>query len=70
MNPQTARALIKSINRHLKKTRAFVGGRQYGIDWPTWCVTFPQLAHAVNEAGHVLMQTNDSKRHFMPRFNY
>lgn len=40
----TSRAILKAINRHIRKARFFDGGRQYGVDWPTWSICHPQLA--------------------------
>ena len=39
-----ARATLKAINRHVRKERIFEGGRTFGVDWPTWCMCYPQLA--------------------------
>jgi hypothetical protein len=50
-----ALAVAKSINRYVKKSRAFEGGRAFGVDWPTWYACYPQLAGTFNRAGEIIM---------------
>lgn len=42
------RAIIKSISRHLKKTRWCEGGKTFGVDYITWKVLNPQKANMVD----------------------
>ena len=55
MNTQEATTLLKAINRRLRRTRAFQGGTQYGIDYNTWCITFPRMARSFTAAARVLV---------------
>jgi hypothetical protein len=38
------RSQLKSVNRWCKRNRVFQGGRCYGVDWPTWYCSHPQIA--------------------------
>lgn len=49
----------------MRKTRPFEGGRQYGVDYPTWIVTYPQTAQVFRQAAEVLV---GKQGNFMPRF--
>jgi hypothetical protein len=62
---QQARIFIKAINRHVKRRRLFEGGRTFGVDYTTWCVTYPQLARAYQAASEILTGRNGR---FLPRF--
>jgi hypothetical protein len=58
-----ARAIVKAINRRVRRHRYFEGGRLFGVDYPTWAVTHPQMAREFNKAAAVL---TGRKGHFMP----
>lgn len=60
-----ATAVCKAINRHCRKAQVFQGGRQFGVDYTTWAVTYPQMAHAFQKAAKII--TGRDGR-FMPRF--
>jgi hypothetical protein len=55
MTKEQATIVCKSINRHLRRTHAFVGGRQYGIDFNTWVATFPHLSRMFYQAAKVIV---------------
>jgi len=42
------KATIKAISRHLRRNRAFEGGRQFGVDKITYLIIFPQIADVFN----------------------
>lgn len=65
MTTTQARQTVKAINRWVRKTKPFEGGRQYGVDYPTWVVTYPQTAQVFRAAAEVL---TGRKGNFMPRF--
>jgi hypothetical protein len=60
-----ARAIIKAINRHVRRNRLFAGGRTFGVDYSTWRVSFPQLSATYQAAAEILMGRSGR---FMPRF--
>lgn len=51
MNKQTAIAIIKSINRHIRNH--WFGGMR-GWDYATWTVVYPQMAHQYSAAAQVI----------------
>lgn len=65
MTQQTAKTIIRSINRWARRTQPFHGGRQYGVDYATWTVCYPHLAHQFQRA--VECVTGRSGR-FLPKF--
>jgi len=50
-NPNQASAVVKSITRHLRKTREFRGP----WDYATWCVLHPQMATEFSKAAQLLV---------------
>lgn len=64
MSKTNAKAVIKSITRHLNKINAFGGGRQYGIDHNTWRACYPQISNEFQKAAIVLTGRNGR---FVPR---
>lgn len=48
-------AIIKAINRHMKKERPFAGGTQFGVDYNTWCATFPQTSSVYSKHAEILV---------------
>lgn len=62
---QEASALIKAINRWVRRTRPFEGGKQFGVDFRTWNVTYPQIASAYKAAATVIA---GRPGYFMPKF--
>ncbi len=61
----SAKAVIKSINRQVNKMEYFKGGKQFGVDFATWSVTCPQMAQMFSEAAKVL---TGREGRFLPRF--
>jgi hypothetical protein len=59
-----ARVIIKSINRWVRRTKPFWGGREFGVDWITWRVTYPHISAAYQRAAEILL---DRDGRFMPR---
>lgn len=55
---QQAKSIIKSITRHLNKTKAFSGGRMYGIDCRTWRACYPQMSFEFQKAAIILTGRN------------
>lgn len=66
MTTNEARALVKAINRRVRRHDYFAGGRQYGVDYATWRVCYPKMAAAFQAAAEVLAGRTGR---FMPRFN-
>ena len=65
MNILEARAIAKAINRHHRRRHTFEGGRQYGIDFPTWSVCYPQTCAVFMRCAQTL---TGRKGFFMPKF--
>lgn len=65
MNTTEARATIKAINRWVRRTRPFEGGRQFGVDWPTWSACYPQTAQVFLRSARAITGRDGL---FMPRF--
>ena len=62
MNP---RAIVKAINRKVRRHGFFDGGRAFGVDYATWCHCYPQMASVFNQAAEKI--TGRSGR-YLPRF--
>jgi hypothetical protein len=65
MNIAIAKSVIKCINRRVKKTRPFAGGRRFGVDYTTWNVCYPQTAQLYSKAAEIFYGRTGR---FMPRF--
>jgi len=60
------KATLKAINRWARRTRPFEGGMQYGVDWPTWCASYPHIASAFLRSARAITGRDGL---FMPRFH-
>jgi hypothetical protein len=60
-----ARAVIKAINRRIRRHGFFDGGRAFGVDYATWNVTYPQMASVFNQAAS---QLTGRPGRYLPRF--
>lgn len=65
MNATDARATIKAINRRLRTDRPFEGGMEYGVDYVTWCMCYPQMAATFSAAAETLV---GKPGRYLPRF--
>ncbi len=65
MNQSEARAICKAINRHVNKVEVFMGGRQFGVDFNTWAVCYPQMCREFRNAAAVVV---GRPGRFLPRF--
>ena len=54
MSPATAGIICRAINRHLRRRRAFDGGRAFGVDYRTWCISYPHLSRAFSAAAGIV----------------
>ena len=50
MNLIQAIAIVKAINRYLRKVRMFNGGGGFGLDYATWTALYPRMSHIYNVA--------------------
>ena len=66
MTKQQAIAVVKAINRRVRRQDYFAGGRQYGVDSRTWRVTYPQTSAVYQAAAEIVA---GRKGAFFPRFN-
>ncbi len=65
MNKSSARQTIKAINRWVRKNNPFEGGKQYGVDFATWNVCYPQLSKMYVKCAEIMVERTGR---FMPRF--
>ena len=49
------KAILKAINRYCRRRRIFEGGLQWGYDYATWSVCYPQMAREFNRAAAAIM---------------
>lgn len=61
----SAKTLIKAINRHIRRKKLFEGGLQYGLDYPTWSLCFPQMSKVLNQAAKIITGKDG---HYLPRY--
>ncbi len=54
-NKKSAIAVVKSINRYLRKNLVFVGGKSFGIDYNTWVISHPKKAAVVNSCASEIL---------------
>ena len=66
MNKETAQSIVKSINRHCRKSETFKGGREYGIDFSTFSTCYPQISKVFCNAAKILV---GRKGRFLPQFH-
>jgi hypothetical protein len=64
MNNPTA--ILKAINRHVRRNNVFSGGRSFGVDYTTWSICYPQMSSVFNKAAQ---QITGRPGRFLPRFN-
>ena len=63
----SAKTLIKAINRRIRRKKLFEGGLQYGLDYPTWSLCYPQMSKVLNQAAKVI--TGKDGR-YLPKYYY
>jgi len=59
------KAIIKAINRRVRRHGFFDGGKAFGVDYVTWCLSYPQMAFEFSKACEAL---TGRKGRFIPRF--
>jgi len=58
-------AIVKAINRHIRKHGIFDGGKAFGVDYNTWACCYPQMATVFNQAAS---EIKAKPGRYLPRF--
>lgn len=59
-------AIVKAINRHIRKHGIFDGGKAFGVDYNTWSCCYPRMSGVFNEAA---TEIKGKPGRYLPRFS-
>lgn len=62
---KAAVAIVKAINRRVRRHGFFDGGKAFGVDYNTWVAVYPQMAFEYNKAAEVIQ---GKPGRYLPRF--
>ena len=58
-------AIVKAINRRIRKHGIFDGGKAFGVDYNTWSCCYPRMSAVYNQAAE---EIKGKPGRYLPRF--